>query len=227
MRTQSVVESLSIAFMPFGILKAVNLDIDPLTGRHKGYAYVEYDLPEGAQLAIEQMCGVSLMGRPIRVGRPTNTDTYQEPVEIFNARMSLFIFTIVFQHGPKEIIDATIEKSKTRAILYVSNIHPKIVEDDLRMIFAPFGDVKKAVLIKDYVTGKHKSYGFVEYTTVKAAADATESMNLFELNGKQIRVGRAMFPPPQIINSGPETNFIRTSSAKVDRQKEYCIVIFC
>ena len=35
------------AFSPFGILKAVNLDIDPLTGRHKGYAYVEYDLPEG------------------------------------------------------------------------------------------------------------------------------------------------------------------------------------
>ena len=36
------------------------------------------------------------------------------------------------------------------------------------MIFSPFGDVKKAVLIKDYVTGLHKSYGFVEYTTVKA-----------------------------------------------------------
>jgi len=73
---------------------------------------------------------------------------------------------------------------------------------------------KKAVLIKDYVTGLHKSYGFVEYTTVKAAADATESMNMFELRGKQIRVGRAMFPPPQIINSGPETNFTRTSAAR-------------
>ena len=37
----------------------------------------------------------------------------------------------------------------------------------------------------------------------------------FELNGKRIRVGRAMFPPPQLINSGPETNFTRTSTAKV------------
>merc|ERR1719419_1356522 len=76
------------AFSPFGILKAVNLDIDPLTGRHKGYAYVEYDLPEGAQLAIEQMCGKELVGRALRVGRPTNTETYQE------------------------MIDSTIEKSK-------------------------------------------------------------------------------------------------------------------
>lgn len=178
------------AFAPFGILKAVNLNIDPLTGRHKGFAYVEYDLPEGAQLAIEQMCGVQLNARPIRVGRPTNTDTYQD------------------------IIDATIEKSKTNPILYVSNVHMKVDEDDLRMIFSPFGDIKNAVLIKDYVTGKHKSYAFLEYTTIKAAADATESMNMFELNGKQIRVGRAMFPPPQIINSGPETNFTRTSAAK-------------
>ena len=40
------------SFSPFGILKAVNLDIDPLTGRHKGYAYVEYDLPEGSQARI-------------------------------------------------------------------------------------------------------------------------------------------------------------------------------
>ena len=38
---------------------------------------------------------------------------------------------------------------------------------------------------------------------------------MFELRGKQIRVGRAMFPPPQIINSGPETNFTRTSAARV------------
>lgn len=177
------------AFMPFGILKAVNLNIDPLTGRHKGFAYVEYDLPEGAQLAIEQMCGVQLASRPIRVGRPTNTETYQER------------------------IDETIEQSKQKPILYVSNVHSKVIEEDLRMIFSPFGDIKKAVLIRDYVTGKHKSYAFVEFTTVKAAQDATESMNMFELNGKQIRVGRAMFPPPQIINSGPETNFQRTSTA--------------
>ena len=45
--------------------------------------------------------------------------------------------------------------------------------------------------------------------------DASETMNMFELNGKQIRVGRAMFPPSQIINDGPETHFERTSAAMV------------
>ena len=48
------------AFAPFGVIKTVDLNVDPLTGRHKGYAYVEYDLPESAQLAIEQVS--KLMG---------------------------------------------------------------------------------------------------------------------------------------------------------------------
>ena len=38
-------------------------------------------------------------------------------------------------------------------------------------------------------------------------------MNLFELKEKQIRVGRAMIPPPQVINPGPVLNFERTSTA--------------
>ena len=53
--------------------------------------------------------------------------------------------------------------------------------------------------------------------------DASETMNMFELNGKQIRVGRAMFPPSQIINDGPETHFERTSAAMVN----YYIDTFC
>ena len=58
--------------------------------------------------AIEQMQDMKLLERAIRVGRPTNTDQYQE------------------------IMDSTIEKSKNQPILYISNIHSAVVEDDLR-----------------------------------------------------------------------------------------------
>jgi len=30
---------------------------DPLTKRHKGFGFVEYEVPESAQLALEQMNG--------------------------------------------------------------------------------------------------------------------------------------------------------------------------
>ncbi len=41
---------------------------DPITQKHKGFAFVEYELPEAAQLALEQMNGVVIGGRNIKVG---------------------------------------------------------------------------------------------------------------------------------------------------------------
>ena len=40
--------------------------------KHKGFAFVEYEMPEAAQLALEQMNGVIISGRNIKVGRPSN-----------------------------------------------------------------------------------------------------------------------------------------------------------
>jgi RNA recognition motif-containing protein len=35
--------------------------------KHKGFAFVEFETPEGAQLALEQMNGVLVCGRNIKV----------------------------------------------------------------------------------------------------------------------------------------------------------------
>lgn len=40
---------------------------DPVTQKHKGFAFVEYDIPEAAHLSLEQMNGVMLGGRNIKV----------------------------------------------------------------------------------------------------------------------------------------------------------------
>ena len=58
---------LKQAFQPFGPVKAVSLTFDSVTNRHKGFAFLEYELPEAAQLSIEQMNGVVLSGRNIKV----------------------------------------------------------------------------------------------------------------------------------------------------------------
>ena len=54
-------------------VKAVSLAFDSVTNRHKGFAFLEFELPEAAQLSIEQMNGVILSGRNIKVG-PTGGD---------------------------------------------------------------------------------------------------------------------------------------------------------
>ena len=46
-------QQLRDAFSPFGPIKVVNLNLDPMTGKHKGFAFIWFDIPEAAQLAIE------------------------------------------------------------------------------------------------------------------------------------------------------------------------------
>lgn len=55
------------AFSPFGTIKAVNMSWDSATMKHKGYAFVEFETAEAAQLALEQMNGVVIGGRNIKV----------------------------------------------------------------------------------------------------------------------------------------------------------------
>jgi poly(U)-binding-splicing factor PUF60 len=60
------------AFAPFGPIKSISLSKDPLTGRSKGFCFIEYAYPEAAQAALQHMNGYLLGNRPIKVGRPHN-----------------------------------------------------------------------------------------------------------------------------------------------------------
>ncbi|CAF1556481.1 unnamed protein product [Adineta ricciae] len=168
---------LKQAFQPFGPVKAVSLTFDPVTNRHKGFAFLEYEIPEAAQLSIEQMNGVILGGRNIKVGRPSNMPQAQP------------------------IIDQLTEEAKNYNRIYIASIHPDLTETDIQSVFEAFGEIKSCVLSKDTATSKHKGYGFIEYGTVQAAQDAISAMNLFDLGGQHLRVGKAITPPEGLFAS--------------------------
>ncbi|EFI28595.1 hypothetical protein CC1G_13622 [Coprinopsis cinerea okayama7 len=73
-------------FEPFGELEFVDLHKDPMTGRSKGYAFVQYKRAEDARMALEQMEGFELAGRTLRVNtvhekgsvRYTQTDSLDD-----------------------------------------------------------------------------------------------------------------------------------------------------
>ncbi|KAH7916409.1 hypothetical protein BJ138DRAFT_1108774 [Hygrophoropsis aurantiaca] len=73
-------------FEPFGELEFVDLHRDPMTGRSKGYAFVQYKRSDDAKMALEQMEGFELAGRTLRVNtvhekgttRYTQQDTLDE-----------------------------------------------------------------------------------------------------------------------------------------------------
>ena len=176
------------AFAPFGPFKSINMSFDPITGKHKGFAFIEYECPEAAQLALEQMGGVMLGGRAIKVGRPANMP----------------------QNHP--VIDLLLEERKLQKRLYVSSVHTDLNVDDLKSVFSAFGNIISCALVPDPLTGKHKGYGFIEYDTLQSANDAVASMNLFDLGGQYLRVGKAIAPAGVTIPAGSSFNNNPTSN---------------
>ncbi|KAF8371826.1 cyn-13, partial [Pristionchus pacificus] len=55
------------AFIPFGDVVAISIPMDYETGTHRGFGFVEFELPEDAAAAIDNMNESELFGRTIRV----------------------------------------------------------------------------------------------------------------------------------------------------------------
>lgn len=58
---------LQDAFAAFGDVSEVNLMVDRMTGRSRGFAFVTMATPDGAKAAIAAMQGRQLDGRPLTV----------------------------------------------------------------------------------------------------------------------------------------------------------------
>lgn len=58
---------LKSAFSPFGDIIDINLPMDYSTQKHKGFAFIEFQLPEDAADAIDNMDNGEILGRTIRV----------------------------------------------------------------------------------------------------------------------------------------------------------------
>ncbi|KAL8564371.1 hypothetical protein ACOMHN_057393 [Nucella lapillus] len=182
-------DTIKQAFLPFGPIKSVNLSWDPITNKHKGFAFIEYEVPEAAQLALEQMNGVMIGGRNIKVGRPSNMPQAQPIIE-------------------QLAIEAT-----HYFRVYVASIHLDLAENDIQSVFEAFGKIKDCKLAPDPTRpGKHKGYGFIEYDTHQSQLDAVTSMNLFDLGGQYLRVGKAI-TPPETATPSPTPSSMPTAAA--------------
>ena len=60
-------DAIKQAFLAFGPIRSITMSWDSMTGKHKGFAFVEFEQPEAAQLALEQMNGILVCSRNIKV----------------------------------------------------------------------------------------------------------------------------------------------------------------
>ncbi len=75
--------------------------------------------------------------------------------------------------------------------LLIRNLSRSTSEDEIRRIFASYGQVQSCNLVLDKVTGKSKGFGFVEMPVNGEAKQAVKNLNGMELGGKNIRVKKA------------------------------------
>ncbi|CAD5230955.1 unnamed protein product [Bursaphelenchus okinawaensis] len=183
-------ENIKQSFSVFGPIKTINMSYDVATGHHKGFAFLEFEVPEAALLAQESMNGKLMGGRNLKVGRPSNMPQAQP------------------------IIEMVTQEAKDYHRVYVASVHPDLSEQDLRSVFEAFGVIIKVQLAKQSNGKGHRGFGYIEFNTAQAVREAIEGMNNFDLGGQYLQVGRCITPPEALTYIVPtNTTTLPTAAA--------------
>ncbi len=75
--------------------------------------------------------------------------------------------------------------------LFIGNLDYAVGEDELKEMFASYGDIASAFVIKDKMSGRSKGFGFVELEDAEAAQTAIKDLNGKEVNGRAMVVNEA------------------------------------
>ena len=86
--------------------------------------------------------------------------------------------------------------------IYVGNLSFEVTDDDLRQLFATYGEVTSANVIKDRFSGESRGFGFVEMPARKDAEAAIAALNGTDLKGRTITVNEAKPKAPKTGGGG-------------------------
>jgi RNA recognition motif-containing protein len=75
--------------------------------------------------------------------------------------------------------------------IYVANIPWKASEEQLKQLFAEFGEVSSAKIIMDKVTQRSRGFGFIEMADDAAGRQAINDLNGADFMGKNLVVNEA------------------------------------
>ncbi|KAI9207909.1 uncharacterized protein BJ171DRAFT_491974 [Polychytrium aggregatum] len=176
-------------FQQFGGIKTLSMNMDPATGRHKGFCFIEYETVEAAMMALDVMKGSEIGGRQLKVGRPNN-----------------------FNPNAIELLPPAVPSR-----LYLANINEHVTEKNITDIFQAFGQVKACALTPDVINKRHRGCGFIEFESEDAAVAAMASMNNFELGGLSLRVSKSIVGGPMAPGMASLENLPQSSDTPTAR----------
>jgi RNA recognition motif-containing protein len=75
--------------------------------------------------------------------------------------------------------------------IYCGNLSFEATEDEVRQLFAEFGEVSSVNIITDRNSGRPKGFGFVEMPQAEQAQNAMKALNGKEFKGRPLNVNEA------------------------------------
>lgn len=90
--------------------------------------------------------------------------------------------------------------------LYVGGLAYSVTEKELEALFAEFGAVTSAAVIKDRDSGQSKGFGFIEMAEDTAAQEAIKALNGKDVSGRSITVNQARPQEDRSSNSSFRRN---------------------
>jgi RNA recognition motif-containing protein len=81
--------------------------------------------------------------------------------------------------------------------IYVSNLGFATQADDLKKLFATYGNVASASIIIDKITNRSRGFAFVEMPDSKEAEKAIAALNGIAVDGRPIKVNEAKLKDDQ------------------------------
>jgi len=75
--------------------------------------------------------------------------------------------------------------------IYVANLSWATGDEELKELFQPFGNIDRAVVIKDRETERSRGFGFVEMSDDEEAQKAIAELNGKEFDGRPLKVNEA------------------------------------
>jgi RNA recognition motif-containing protein len=85
--------------------------------------------------------------------------------------------------------------------LFVGNLSLEVVDEDLRQVFEPFGEVAAATVVTEKFSSESRGFGFVDMRTRADAQSAIDGMNGKEWKGRTLTVNEASPRPRSRQNS--------------------------
>ncbi|XP_078441961.1 uncharacterized protein LOC144711784 isoform X2 [Wolffia australiana] len=154
-------------FSRAGKVRDVRLIMDRNSRRSKGVGYIEFYDVMSVPMAIA-LSGQLLRGQPVMV----------KPSE---AEKNLVQSTAAAAGG-------TGPASGVARRLYAGNLPMNITEEQLRLVFEPFGPVELVQLPLDLETRQCKGYGFIQFSRLEDARAALSLNGQLEIAGRTIKV---------------------------------------